>query len=147
MSARARLDAMRPSRPGPTRTADPRPPDHFPTRGNYLPYLAFGAAGALLGVIGLGILHTVWVLGDHDPAAWRAHFAWLGRPGLLIFHAFALLVVTWFAFRLFRMFPKTQPQRIGPLKRPPDAFFLAALGAAFLVATVLASLVLGGAFL
>jgi hypothetical protein len=138
---------MQPSRPGRTRTADPRPPENFPTRGNYLPYIAFGAASSLLLVIGFGILRTVWVLGEHDPGAWRSHFDGLARPGMLILHAFMLLAVTWFAFRFFRLFPKTQPPRLGPLKRPPETFFLVAFGAAFFVATVLASLVLGGAIL
>ena len=43
-----RVDAMKPSKPGPTRTAPPRPPDKFPGKGRYPSYLAFGACGAFL---------------------------------------------------------------------------------------------------
>ena len=148
MSGRARLDAMRPRTPGRTRTADPRPPDQFPTRGNYLGYLAFGAAAGLLLLIGLGgPLRAVWTLGEHDPAKWEAFLASYRGPGALVFHVFLLVAIVWFAIRFFRVFPKTQPPTIGPFKRPPDAFFAVAFGVAFALATALASMILGGALL
>jgi hypothetical protein len=145
MSGRARVDAMRPARPGRTRTADAKPPDLFPTRGHYLPYIAFGSCGLLLLLVGFGILRAVWVLGEHDPAAWRDYLALQGHPALMAFHTFALVALTWFALRFFRLFPKTQPPRLGPFRRPPDTFFLVALGAAFAGGTLLALLVIGGA--
>jgi len=142
---RARVDAMKPSRPGRTRTADAYPPPQFWRRGNYLPYLAFGSCGLLLLAVGFGILRLVWLLGDGDPAAWRALFEAYAHPAYLAFHAFALVALTWFTFRFFRLFPKTQPPKLGPFKRPPDAVFLLGLGGAFVVASALAALVLGGA--
>jgi fumarate reductase subunit C len=145
MTARARVDAMKPSRPGRTRTADASPPPNFWRRGNYLPYLAFGSCGLLLLLVAFGILRLVWTLGDGDPAAWNAIFESYGHPLFLVFHAFALVALTWFTFRFFRLFPKTQPPKIGPFKRPPDVVFLLGLAGAFTVATTLAALVLGGA--
>jgi hypothetical protein len=145
MSARARVDAMKPSRPGRTRVADASPPPNFWSRGNYLPYLAFGSCGALLLLVAFGILRLVWTLGDGDPAAWNAIFTSYGHPLFLAFHAFALVALTWFTFRFFRLFPKTQPPKLGPLPRPPDVVFLLGLAGAFTVATVLVALVLGGA--
>lgn len=145
MSARARVDAMKPSRPGSTRTADPRPPDQFWTRGNYLPYVLFGSCGFLLYAVAFGVLRAVWVLGERDPAAWKALLASYAHPLYLVFHAFALVALTWFTFRFFRLFPKTQPARIGPAKPPPAPVILFALNAIFVVATLAAALVLAGA--
>jgi fumarate reductase subunit C len=145
MSARARIDSMRPKRPGATRTAPPRMPELYPTRGRYLSYIAFGSCGLLLYLVAFGILRGVWVLGEHDPAAWRAHLDAYRNPAMLLFHLFALLALGWFALRFFRLFPKTQPPRIGPLKPPPGPVLLFGLRVAFAVATLLVALVLGGA--
>ena len=142
---RARVDAMKPSRAGRTRTAEPSPPPNFWGRGNYLPYIAFGSCGLLLVAVSFGLLRLVWVLGDGDPTRWNAILASYAHPLYLLFHAFALVGLTWFTFRFFRLFPKTQPPKLGPLPRPPDSVFLLGLGGAFFVATTLAALVLGGA--
>jgi fumarate reductase subunit C len=145
MSARARVDSMRPKQPGSTRTAPPSMPDLYWTRGRYLPYIAFGSCGLLLLLVGFGILRSVWVLGSHDPAAWSAHLAAYRHPLYLLFHLVALLAITWFGLRFFGLFPKTQPSRIGPLKPPPEPVLLFLLRAAFAVATLLVVAVLGGA--
>ncbi|HEX2485588.1 MAG TPA: hypothetical protein VHQ66_09820 [Myxococcota bacterium] len=145
MSLRARVDAMKGSAPPRTRTADPAPPRNFPFRGNYLPYVAFGSCGILLFAVGFGLLRLVWVLGDGDATRWKAIFESYRHPLYIVFHAFALVALTWFTFRFFRLFPKTQPPKLGPLPRPPDAVFLIGLGAAFTVSTLLVGLVLGGA--
>lgn len=145
MSARARVDAMRPSRPGRTRTSDPRPPDLFWRRGHYLGYVAFGACGVLLYAVGFGMLRAAWALGEHDPAAWAAHLESFRAPGWILFHVLELVALTWFTLRFFRLFPKTQPPRLGRFARPPDTFFAFVLNGAFAVATLLAALVLGGA--
>jgi hypothetical protein len=146
MSARARVDAMRPEHPGRTRTADPKLPDLYWTRGRYLPYIAFGSCGFLILAVAFGVLHTVWVLGQHDPVAWQAHLARYARLPYLLIHAFALVALTWFGFRFFGLFPKTQPARIGPFPRPPELFFSLALNGAFVVASLVVMLVLGGFF-
>ena len=142
---RARVDAMKPSRPPRTRTADPTLPPQFWTRGNYLPYIAFGSCGLLFFAVGFGLLRLVWALGEGDPARWNAIFESYRHPLYLVFHAFALVALTWFTFRFFRLFPKTQPPKLGPLPRPPDVVFLLGLGGAFAVASTLVALVLGGA--
>ena len=106
MSARARIDSMRPSRPGATRTAPPRMPDLYPARGRYLPYIAFGSCGLLLLLVGFGILRGVWVLGEHDPAAWQAHLATYRHPLALLFHLFALVALGWFGAPLLPAVPE-----------------------------------------
>jgi fumarate reductase subunit C len=145
MSARARIDSMRPHQPGSTRTAPPRMPDLYPARGRYLPYIAFGSCGLLLMLVALGILRGVWLLGDHDPAAWRAHLDAYRHPLYLLFHLVAMLAIGWFGLRMLRLFPKTQPPRIGPLRPPPEPVMLLGLRVAFVVALLLVGLVLGGA--
>ena len=145
MSLRPRVDAMKASGAPRTRTAPPWQPRGFPLGGRRTAYVAFGASGAFLVLVALLVLRAVWVLGAHDAAAWQGlihgDFA---NPGYLLFHAVALVALLWFAFRYFRLFPKTQPPRIGPFPRPPLLVFAAALNGGLVVATVLLVLVLGG---
>ena len=141
---RARIDAMKPARAGSTRTAAPRMPDQFWTRGRYLGYIAFGACGFFLMLVPLGLLRAAWILGSGDAAAWDALLASYAHPVYVAFHALSLLALVWFALRLFRIFAKTQPPKLGPFPRPPDAFFPVALTGAFLAATAGLSAVLWG---
>jgi fumarate reductase subunit C len=141
MSARPVVDAMKPSRPGPTRTAPPRPPDGFPRRGNYRGYIAFGFGGFFLMTVSLLVLRAVWALGNGE-AAWNRVQASLQNPIYVIFHALAFVWLTWFILRLFRLFPATQPKRIGPLTRPPDALLVAGLSGVFVVVTLLVATIL-----
>ncbi len=143
---RPRIDAMRPSREGPTRTAPPRPPDLFPTRGRYPAYLAFGACGAFLLLSGLLVLRGVWALGNGE-AAWNAYRSSLSHPAYLVYHLLAFVGLTWFALRFFRLFPKTQPFRLGPLKRPADPLLVAGLYGVFFAVLAIGTLFLGGALL
>lgn len=143
MSARARVDSMKPSTAPSTRTADPRPPDQFWTRGNYLGYIAFGSCGLVMMLVALGVLRRVWVLGEGE-AAWNALIESTSHPLYVLWHAFALGALTWFGFRFFRVFPKTQPPRIGPAPRPPDLAFKLLLNGGFVVVTLLVGAVLGG---
>ena len=142
---RARVDAMKPSRPGPTRTAAPRMPDQFWTRGRYRGYIAFGACGFFLMTVGLLMLRAVWLLGQHDPEAWARLLDGYANPIYLAFHAISLVALVWFGLRFFRVFPKTQPPTIGPFPRPPDVFFAVALNGAFVAATALGVALLWGA--
>jgi fumarate reductase subunit C len=146
MSARARVDAMKPHTPGRTRTAPPVLPAQYWTRGRYLPYILFGSCGFLIYAVAFEVLHAIWVLGNHDPAAWQAHLARLARPAYLLFHFVSLVGITWFGLRFFRLFPKTQPPRIAGAPRPPDLVFTLALNGAFVVMTIAIVLILGGAF-
>jgi fumarate reductase subunit C len=135
---------MKPARAGATRTAPPRPPDGFPRRGNYAGYIAFGFGGFFLMTVSFLVLRAVWALGNGE-AAWNRVQASLQNPLYVIFHALAFLWLSWFILRLFRLFPATQPKRIGPFKRPPDALLVAGLSAAFVVVTLAFAAILWGA--
>lgn len=143
--ARPIVDAMRPSTPEPTRTAPPRAPDGFPSKGNYRAYIAFGAGGFFLFTVSLLVLRSVWALGNGE-AAWNRVQASFQNPIYVIFHALAFLWLTWFILRLFRLFPATQPKRIGPFQRPPDALLVGGLTGVFVVVTLVVAAILWGAF-
>ena len=144
MSSTPRVDAMRPATPGPTRTAPPRPPDGFPTRGRYVGYMLFGTGGFFLMLEALLLLRVVWALGDGE-AAFGAVMESFANPLYLVFHAVACGWITWFALRLFRLFPATQPYRVGPFQRPPDGVLVAGLSGAFVVVTLAVVAILWGA--
>ena len=139
------VDAMKPAKPGPTRTAAPRPPDGFPSRGNYRAYIAFGMGGFFLFTLSLLVLRAVWALGNGE-AAWSRVQASFQNPLYVIYHAVAFVWLTWFILRLFRLFPATQPKRIGPFQRPPDALLVAGLSGAFVLVTLVVAAILWGAF-
>jgi len=140
---RPRLDAMRASKPGKTRTADPRPPDQFPMGGNYRSYILFGSCGIFLLLTSLLLLRVVGALGAGEEA-WNALMASFQNPLYIGYHVIAFVALVWFTLRFFRLFPKTQPPTLGPAPRPPDAFFLVALNAAFVAVTAGLSLLLWG---
>lgn len=138
------VDAMKPAKPGPTRTAPPRRPDGFPGRGNYRAYIAFACGGFFLMSVSYLVLRAVWALGNGE-AAWNELQASFQNPLYVIFHAIAFVWLSWFILRLFRLFPATQPKRFGPLKRPPDAVLVAGLSAVFVVVTLVLAAILWGA--
>ncbi|MAE96670.1 MAG: hypothetical protein CL910_18640 [Deltaproteobacteria bacterium] len=141
-----RVDSMKPATPGPTRTAPPRPPDKFPSAGRYPAYLAFGACGAFLMISALVLIGAVWAVGNGE-AAWNDYRELLSHPVFLVYHVAAFIGLTWFTLRLFRLFPATQPYRIGPLKRPADAVMVAGLYGLFFTVLAVGTLFLGGALL
>ncbi len=143
MARLAHPHAMTPARPGRTRTAPPRMPDEFPFRGRYLSYALFDATGALYLLCGLVVLRVVWALGS-GPAAFDAAQRQLASPGAVLFHALSLAGVCFVAVRFFRLFPKAQPPRIGPLKPPPAPVIAALLYGAWLAVTALLSFALAG---
>jgi len=142
--ARPVVDAMKPERPGPTRTAPPRAPDGFPREGRYRAYLAFGCGGFFLMSVSFLVLRAVWALGNGE-AAWNEVRVDFQNPLYVIYHMLAFLWLSWFILRLFRLFPKTQPRRFGPFPRPPDALLVAGLSGAFVVVTLALAAILGGA--
>jgi fumarate reductase subunit C len=142
--ARPVVDAMKPSTPGATRTAPPRRPDGFPNRGNYRSYIAFGAGGFFLFTLSFLVLRAVWAIGEGE-AAWSELQRQFQNPLYVLYHALAFLWLTWFILRLFRLFPATQPKRIGPFRRPPDALLVGGLSGAFVVVTLVVAAILGGA--
>lgn len=143
MSATPVADAMRPRRAGPTRTAPPRAPDHFPARGRYRAYVLFGACGGFLFLSGMLLLRVVWALGS-GAGPYERVLGSFGHPVYLAYHALAFAGLVWFTLRFFRLFPRTQPPRIGPLRPPPRAVIAALLHSAFAASTLLLLLVLGG---
>jgi fumarate reductase subunit C len=142
---RPRVDAMKPARAGATRTAPARPPDGFPAASRYRAYLGFGFGGFFLMMVALEVLRAVWALGNGE-ADWNRLQASLQHPAYVIFHALAFVWLTWFILRLFRLFPATQPKRIGPMKRPPDPVLVAGLSGLFVVVTLALVVILWGAF-
>ena len=142
---RPRVDAMKPARAGATRTSPARPPDGFPAASRYRAYLGFGFGGFFLFTLSLLVLRSVWALGNGE-AAWGRVQASFQNPLYVIYHALAFLWLSWFVLRLFRLFPATQPKRIGPFQRPPDALLVAGLSGAFVVVTLVVAAVLWGAF-
>ena len=143
--ARPRLDAMRPKTLGPTRTAAPRPPDRFPFGGNYGPYLLFGSCGAFLLLTSLIAIEFMWALAGGQ-AKYDAFMARIHGGAYQAYFWIALVALIWFTLRFFRLFPKTQPNRLGPFKRPPNAVLLAGLVGAFVVLNLAVASILGGLF-
>jgi len=137
------VDAMKSTKPGATRTAPPRPPDGFPREGNYRSYIAFGFGGFFLFTLSLLVLRSVWAIGNGE-AAWNRLQTGFQNPLYVIYHAIAFLWLSWFILRLFRLFPATQPKRIGPFTRPPDALMVAGLSGAFVVVTIVLTAILWG---
>ena len=144
MAKAAHPHAMQPHQQGRTRTAPPSLPDQFPWSGRYLAYTLFDLTGAIYLLLGFGILRVVWTLGD-GPEAWAALRAQYAQPAVLVFHVFALLCVCFVAVRFFRLFPKSQPARIGPAKPPPQPLILGMLYAAWIGVTLVFGAILGGA--
>jgi fumarate reductase subunit C len=134
---------MAPHRPGRTRAAPPRAPDQFPFQGRYRAYTLFDWTGLLYLLLGFLALRVVWALGD-GRAAFDAVLASFASPLYLLFHVLALVGVCFVAVRFFRLFPKAQPPKIGPLEPPPGPVIAAVLYAAWLAVTVVVVAVLVG---
>ena len=137
------VDAMKSTKPGATRTAPPRPPDGFPRQGNYRAYIAFGFGGFFLFTLSLLVLRSVWAIGNGE-AAWNRLQTGFQNPLYVIYHAVAFLWLSWFILRLFRLFPATQPKRIGSITLPPPAVMVAGLSGAFVVVTLVVATILWG---
>ncbi len=139
----AHPDAMAPAQPGKTRTAPPQRPPQFPIQGRYRAYTLFGWTGAIYLLCGFLAIKAVWALGD-GAAAWNAQLASYAHPIYVAFHAFALLCVVFVGTRFFRLFPKAQPPRIGPVKPPPGPVILAMLYACWIGVTGVFAAILAG---
>jgi fumarate reductase subunit C len=137
---------MSPSRPGRTRTAAPQLPGKFPLAGRYRVYTLFGWTGVLYLLLGFLVLRVVWALGD-GRQAFDATITSFSSPAYIAFHLLALVGVCFVGVRFFRLFPKAQPPRIGPLKPPPAAVIVTMLYALWIGTTlVLAAILAGGVF-
>ena len=111
--------AMQPARPGRTRTAPPQLPDQYPFQGRYLAYLLFDTDGRRLPARGLRRAAGGAGARQRRGRGGRLAQQSLASPVWIAFHAVALVSVCFVAVRFFRLFPKAQPPRIGPVKPPP----------------------------
>jgi len=146
MATPAHPHAMAPRTPGSTRTAPPMRPHQFPLQGRYGLYTLFGATGILYLLLGFVALRVVWALGS-GAAAWSALQVQLAHPLYVAFHVLSLAAVIFVGVRFFRLFPKAQPARIGPVKPPPAPILLPGLYVAWIaVAGGLALVLAGGIF-
>ena len=143
MAGTAHPGAMAPPKPGSTRTAAPRKPSSWGSSRRMRVYTLFGATGLIYLVISFLILEMIWALGA-GPEAWSQQVARLYNPFYIAFHFLALASVLFVGVRFFRLFPKAQPARIGPLKPPPGAVILVMLYAVWIGLTVVFSLILAG---
>lgn len=143
MSGASHPDAMAPPQPGSTRTAPPRTPSSWPKSKRMRVYTLFGATGFIYLIVGFLILEMIWALGA-GPEQWSGLVARLYNPFYIAFHFLALASVIFVGVRFFRLFPKAQPARIGPLQPPPGPVILAMLYAVWIGLTVVFSLILAG---
>ncbi len=135
--------AMSPRQTGRTRTAPPQAPSGWYTQPRMLVYLLFGATGIVYLLTGFIALRAVWALGSGE-AAWTELMRQLANPIYVAFHALALVCVVFVGVRLYGLFPKSQPARIGPVRPPPRPVILAALYAAWLGVTAVVTAILAG---
>ena len=143
MAGPAHPRSMSPSNPGRTRTAPPQRPDTWPGSPRTRLYLLFGATGLVYMLAGLVALRVVWALGE-GPETWAKLVESLAHPLYIAFHVISLAAVLFVGVRFFRLFPKSQPARIGPLKPPPGPVLLAGLYVAWIGVTLLYSAILAG---
>jgi fumarate reductase subunit C len=134
---------MAPPKDAPTRAAPPRRPDQFPLRGRYLAYTLFDWTGLLYLLLGFLALRVVWALGSGE-ADFDAALASFDHPLYVAFHLLAFAGVCFVAVRFFRLFPKAQPPRIGPLRPPPAPVISALLYGAWIAVAGLFALILAG---
>ncbi|MCG8589785.1 MAG: hypothetical protein MJE66_10885 [Proteobacteria bacterium] len=143
MGAPSHPEAMAPRRPGPTRTAPPRKPGSWPSHPRMRVYTLFGLTGFLYMLLAFVALRVVWNLGE-GPEAWDATVASLSHPIYVAFHALGLAGVAFVLVRFFRLFPKSQPAKIGPAKPPPGSVIHAMLYVNWAGLTVAFAVVLAG---
>lgn len=143
MAGAAHPHAMAPSKPGPTRTAPPQMPASWWSHPRIRTYLLFDVTGIVYLLLGLVALRVVWALGA-GPEVWDATIASLSNPLYIAFHVLGLVSVIFVGVRFFRLFPKSQPPRIGPAKPPPQLVILAGLYAAWIGLTLIFAFILAG---
>ncbi len=139
-------DAMSPHQAGPTRTAPPMMSPKYPMSGRYRSYTIFGACSFAFVFSSLILLSTVWALGN-GPEAYARVMDGFGNPIYLAYHVLALLAFVYTGVRFFlKLFGKSQPRRVGPLRPPPAAAFPPMMLAAWVAASAAVVIVAWGIF-
>jgi fumarate reductase subunit C len=137
---------MAASKRGATRTAPPQRPPKFPLGGRYASYTLFDATGLVYLLVGFVALRAVWALGEGE-AAWQEILRQFQNPLYIGFHALCLVSVIFVGVRFFRLFPKAQPPRIGPVRPPSGPIISGMLYAAwFGVTAAMVAILAGGIF-
>jgi len=146
MAPSAHPRAMAPARPGRTRTAPPQTAEGWYAQPRMRRYLLFDATGLVYLLLGFLMLRVTWALGS-GRVAWDRVLANFENPLYVAFHLLSLVAVVFVAVRFFRLFPKAQPPRIGPLKPPPAPMIHGLLYAAWIAITLLfVTILCGGLF-
>lgn len=143
MAGPAHPQAMAPPKPGRTRTAPPQTPGMWPSHPRMRVYTLFGLTGVLYLLVGFVSLRLVWALGA-GPQRFEAVLDSFSHPLYIIFHAFVLVSVIFVGVRFFRLFPKSQPAHIGPLKPPPGPVIHTLLYVLWVGLTVVFAAILAG---
>ena len=139
-------DAMRPSKPGRTRTAPPAAAPKYPMGGGYLSYIVFGGCSLFFVFSSLILLRTVWAIGN-GAEAYAAVLEDFENPVYIAYHVLAVLGFLFTGWRfLVQLFGKSQPPRIGPLPSPPPHVFPPLMIGAWLVTSVAVLVVAWGIF-
>jgi fumarate reductase subunit C len=121
-------------------------PAQFPLSGRYRAYTLFDSTGLVYLLVGLVVLRAVWALGS-GASGWQGVLEDFRDPLYIAFHVLALVSVIFVGVRFFRLFPKSQPPRIGPVKPPPQPVILGMLYAVWIgVTAVFTAILAGGIF-
>lgn len=142
MALPAHPEAMRPPKPGRTRTAPPEMPSSWWSAPRIRNYLLFDATGIVYFLLGFLAIRLVWALGE-GPDAWDAVLASFSNPIYIAFHVLAFVSVIFVGVRFFSLFPKAQPRDTG-LPMPPEGVIKAMLYVAWIGVTVLVTAILAG---
>ena len=146
MAGPAHPEAMAPPTPGRTRVAPPQMPVTWWSAKRIRTYLLFDAPGVIYFLVAFVAIRLVDALGA-GPEAWNAAMESLRNPVYIVFHLLSLACVIFVAVRFFRLFPKSQPPMIGPLKPPPGPVIHAMLYVVWLGITALMTAILAGVIL
>jgi hypothetical protein len=128
-----------------TRAAPPKRPPGLPFgHPRYRKWLIYGATSVFFFLMAAEFLALWWRLIEGE-ASWQGARQTLGHPLALVYHLGLLGMVSWFGGRTyFKLFARTQPPRIGPIRRPPLWVFPPVLGFLWLCVTAITTLYLWG---
>jgi fumarate reductase subunit C len=143
MAGPAHPDAMAPPKPGRTRTAPPQMPTTWWSAKRIRTYLLFDATGVIYFLMAFLAIRAVDALGA-GPLAWNAVMDSFMNPIYIIFHLLCLVSVIFVGIRFFRLFPKAQPPKMGPLTPPPGPVIQAMLYAIWIGITAIMTAILAG---